>query len=86
MTNRNIVFCILCLLAAWVPWWFVGALLIGTFLFYKDFFEGIFILLYLDIIYGTGLSGWRGLFPATFLGLFFLILVEFIRKAMLVQD
>ena len=86
MTIRSLVFLALILLAIWLPWWFVGALLVGAILLYRDFFEAIIILFYLDVIYSTGLGGTRGYFLLTLGGLAFLLVVEICRKAMLMRS
>lgn len=86
MTNRNLVFLALTIIAIWLPWWFAAALLVGAILLYQDFFEAIIILFYLDLVYSTGLAGARGYFLMTLTGLTFLLVVEVCRKAMLMRD
>lgn len=85
MNTRLAVFIGLMLLAVLGPWWLVCALLVGAILFYQDFFEGLIVLLYIDLVFGTGLDDWRGYFVFTLSGLIFLLAVEVGRKAMLVH-
>lgn len=85
MTTRALVFLLLFLLAIWAPWWLVTALIVGAILFYQDFFEGIIVLFYFDIAYGSGFDDWRGYFLLTLSGLIFLLIVEAVRRAVLVQ-
>ena len=74
MAARNLLFCLLVVLAVMAPWWLVVALIVGGILFYQDFFEGIIVLFYFDIAYGSGLGDWRGYFLFTLGGLIFLLI------------
>lgn len=85
MNSRHLVFLSLFLFSVLTPWWFAAALIVGAILFYQDFFEGVIILMYLDVAYGTGLADWRGYFLLTLSGLIFLLIVEAVRKAVLMQ-
>ncbi len=86
MKNKNLALVILFVGAIFLPWWFVSALLVGAFLFYQDFFGGIAVLFFMDIIYGTGLSSVFNHFVFTLSGLILFVVVEFCRKNLFVHE
>lgn len=81
MTLRIFVNIILFLSIFYLPWWStIFFILLGTFLF-RNFYEGIFAGLLLDLLYGTGVKEFYGVwFVFTASTLIFFVIGERLKK------
>jgi len=87
MILRIFVNTILFLSVFYLPWWVtIFFVVIGIFLF-KNFYEGIFVGLLIDLLYGTGAKEFYGIwFVFTVSTAIFFILGERIKKNIRVYE
>lgn len=87
MTLRIFINILILLSIFYLQWWItVFFILFGMFLF-RNFYEGIFAGLLLDLLYGTSVKEFYGIwFVFTGITSIFFILIEFLKKNIRVYE